>query len=53
MTMAAQPSYETIAAEIRQLHEDAPTIELEHLQWRLRELYRAITGTDPWPETRR
>lgn len=41
---------EGIAEELRALHEAIPSMAPDHIQYRLRTLYRQITGTDPWPE---
>jgi hypothetical protein len=46
------PSIEQIAHEIRQIHDTAAEVSQEHLRYELRSLYRWITCTDPWPETR-
>jgi len=50
--MSERPTLEAVAEEIRQLHEDTETMTMAIIQWRLRESYRWVTGTDPWPDTR-
>jgi hypothetical protein len=51
--MPTKPTLEQIAHEVRVLYDEIPGMAQEHIQYRLREIYRWITGTDPWPETRR
>ena len=45
---------ETTREALRSIIEDGHAgASLETVLWRLRTLYRVLTGTDPWPETRR